>query len=311
MRKLLVVLFTLVSLVFFPQDTLPKIMLRPNLVFSPGIPIKIVKNSLFYKNHVLNDKEVLTLISNYPDAKIKESMMLKFPLIKQYRKKKSIGLWLYTTGGVLSFFGLAYVSEPSTDGVGASLLVAGGALCSTGITIHSKNRNKKHAVRKEIAGLYNMGLPSLNSVFESNVVRNDSLGTTKFKDQSKIGYDCDKIFIEGKVLWCGNNKVAERFLISRMNELPEGDKKKAMKKKFMEIKKYKRKENIIPYVGLVVGIGLMTTSVIAASEAWDATYLLGIPLGAIGGLGVAGFYKIPHKKRVDKRVEMAKIYNGD
>jgi hypothetical protein len=118
--------------------------------------INISGKKLYYEHKPLNEKGLLSLIKNHPDAERRSLMLREFSKIPVYKNNRMIGIFLYA-GGTVACFG-ALVA-----GSGTVFLVAT-AVTITGCVIATVNKHKRTKKRVDIAKIYNGdSLPSNNT----------------------------------------------------------------------------------------------------------------------------------------------------
>ena len=110
--------------------------------------IVIVKKKLYYDHYGVNERVLLELISDYPDAKTKTIMLREFSKLKTFKNNRLIGLAVLGAGVLASFIGL---SSP----VGGGIFLGGTAAGITGCVIAKINKNKYAKKKIDIAHIYN------------------------------------------------------------------------------------------------------------------------------------------------------------
>jgi hypothetical protein len=109
--------------------------------------INITGKRLYYDHHPLNDKGLLSMIKDHPDAQTRGLMLKEFSKIPVYKNNRMIGIFLYAGGIVASVGALAAGSGP--------VFLIGTAATITGCVIATVNKHKHKKKRVDIARIYN------------------------------------------------------------------------------------------------------------------------------------------------------------
>ncbi len=121
-----------------------------------------------------------------------------------------------------------------------------------------------------------------------------------------------KIIISGNRLYHNNKGVGESRLLKMIVAYPDNAKQNLMLKNFKEMKQHKKKQYIIGFIGLGVGIAAPYIGIVTAAFSGEAVpFLVGVTVGL--GVGITGgvISSINKHKRLNKKINIARIYNGD
>lgn len=122
----------------------------------------------------------------------------------------------------------------------------------------------------------------------------------------------EKIIISGNRLIYRGRGLGESRLLKMVTAYPEGEKKNAMMKTYYQMRQYKKNQYLSGFaLGLGVGIGAPYIGMIASVISEDfAPLAVGVAIG--GSIGITGaiLSSINKKKRIDKKIELARIYNN-
>jgi len=123
----------------------------------------------------------------------------------------------------------------------------------------------------------------------------------------------DKIDIyRNKLFYSGSKRaIGEVRLVKIVNLCSDVTKQNKMIPVLQEMKSYKKKQYAIGFSCMGVGIGVAYAGFMAGLIAEDATFLIGIPVGAAIGITGAVVSSIMKRKRNEKKIEIARIYNGE
>ena len=110
--------------------------------------INIVNKRLYYEHHGLNERGLLDLISDYPEARTKTIMLREFSKLKTFKNNRLIGLAVLGSGVLASFIGLS-------SATGGGIFLVGTAAGITGSVIATINKNKYAKKKVDIARIYN------------------------------------------------------------------------------------------------------------------------------------------------------------
>ena len=134
---------------------------------------------------------------------------------------------------------------------------------------------------------------------------------TEFKTVNSI-VGADKIEVVGYKLFYRGKGLGESRLLRMAEACPDEAKRNVMMKTYNEMRSYKKKQYAFGFaLGLGGGIGAPYVGALASLFSNDVTtFAAGIVLGA--GLGITGavLSGINKKNRLNKKVELARIYNN-
>ncbi len=122
----------------------------------------------------------------------------------------------------------------------------------------------------------------------------------------------EKIIISGNKLIYRGNGLGESRLFKMVKAYPEGEKKNAMMKTYYQMRQYKKNQYICGFaIGLGVGLGAPYVGMIASVISGDFVPLVvGVAIGGTIGMTGAILSSINKKKRTDKKLELARLYNN-
>ena len=121
-----------------------------------------------------------------------------------------------------------------------------------------------------------------------------------------------KIIISDNRLYHNKKAVGETRLLKMIIAYPDNAKQNLMLKSFKEMKQHKKNQYISGFVGLGVGVLAPYIGIYASLFSEDFTpFAVGVAIG--GGVGITGaiISSIQKRKRLQKKLEVAHIYNGD
>ncbi len=122
----------------------------------------------------------------------------------------------------------------------------------------------------------------------------------------------DKIDIKKGDLFYNGKRVGEVKLQKLVNLCPDAEKQNKMVPVMQEMKKYKKNQYLAGFLGLGLGLMSLPVGIIATGISEDATpFFICVGVGAtvaITGQVISGINK---NKRNAKRLEVARIYNGE
>ena len=122
-----------------------------------------------------------------------------------------------------------------------------------------------------------------------------------------------KLTISGNRLYHNNKAVGETRLLKMIIAYPDNTKQNLMMKSFREMKQHKKNQYISGFVGLGVGVLAPYIGIYASlfSDFDFTPFAVGVAIG--GGVGITGaiISSIQKRKRLQKKLEVARIYNGD
>ena len=135
-------------------------------------------------------------------------------------------------------------------------------------------------------------------------------------EQSVAQNNPGKIMVQRNRLYYNNKAVGESRLLKLIMAYPDNNKQNRMLQSFKQMKVHKKKQYLFGIVGLAVGlgapyIGAMTTLILDYPDQRPGFFLAGIIIGA--GVGITGtvISSIHKHKRLEKRLEVVRIFNGD
>ncbi|MBP7808616.1 MAG: hypothetical protein KA163_04950 [Bacteroidia bacterium] len=122
----------------------------------------------------------------------------------------------------------------------------------------------------------------------------------------------EKIIITGNRLIYRGNGLGESRLFKMVRAHPEGEKKNAMMKTYYQMRQYKKNQYICGFgIGLGVGLGAPYIGMIASVISGEFVPLVvGVAIGGTIGMTGAILSSINKKKRNDKKLELARLYNN-
>ncbi len=134
--------------------------------------------------------------------------------------------------------------------------------------------------------------------------------TTEFKIQDATNSN-EKILISGNKLVYRGNGLGESRLFKMVKAYPEGEKKNRMMRTYYQMRQYKKNQYICGFgIGLGVGLGAPYIGMIASVISGEFVPLVvGVAIGGTIGMTGAILSSINKKKRMDKKLELARIYN--
>ena len=115
--------------------------------------INIIRKRLYYEHHGLNERGLLDLISDYPDAKTKSRMLREFSKLKTSKNNRLIGLGLLGAGIVANLAGMSSMT-------GGGIFIGGMIAGTVGCVVASINKNKYAQKKVDIAHIYNGDIPN-------------------------------------------------------------------------------------------------------------------------------------------------------
>lgn len=122
----------------------------------------------------------------------------------------------------------------------------------------------------------------------------------------------DRIDIKRGDLFYNGKRVGEVRLQKLVNNCPDAEKQNRMVPVMQEMKKYKKNQYLFGFLGLGLGLMSLPVGIIATGISEDATpFFICVGAGAtiaITGQVISGINK---GKRNAKKLEVAKIYNGE
>ncbi|MBN8691756.1 MAG: hypothetical protein J0L69_01100 [Bacteroidetes bacterium] len=122
----------------------------------------------------------------------------------------------------------------------------------------------------------------------------------------------DRIDIKRGDLFYNGKRVGEVRLQKLVNNCPDAEKQNRMVPVMQEMKKYKKNQYLFGFLGLGLGLMSLPVGIIATGISEDATPFF-ICLGAGATIAITGqvISGINKGKRNAKKLEVAKIYNGE
>lgn len=123
----------------------------------------------------------------------------------------------------------------------------------------------------------------------------------------------DRIDIMGKkLLYNGTRRqIGESRLNKMVNLCQDVTKQNKMIPVLEEMKSYRKKQYAIGFSCMGAGIGLAYVGFMGGLIAEDPAFFIGIPVGAAIGITGAIISSVMKHKRVEKKIEVARIYNGE
>lgn len=123
----------------------------------------------------------------------------------------------------------------------------------------------------------------------------------------------DKIDIRRNKLYYSNSKkgIGEVRLHKIVNLCPDVAKQNKMIPVIQEMKSYKKKQYAIGFSCLGVGVATAYVGFVAAIISEDPSFFIAIPVGAAIGITGAIVSSVMKHKRIAKKLEVARIYNGE
>lgn len=122
----------------------------------------------------------------------------------------------------------------------------------------------------------------------------------------------DKLTISGSKLYYHKKGVGEVRLLKMVNACTDVEKLNKMLPVVQEMKDNKKKQYLYGFIGLGVGLFSIPVGVVAGGITDDVVpFFVSISVGSavgITGAVLSGIYK---NKRTAKKIEVARIYNGD
>jgi hypothetical protein len=121
-----------------------------------------------------------------------------------------------------------------------------------------------------------------------------------------------KIVIKGKELIYQARPLGEIRLKSMIANYPDMQRRSLLLREFEVMRGFKKKQYLYNILGLGLGLGLPYAGLIATSvSSTPGPALVGVFLGV--GCAVTGtiFSKMEKKKRIDQKIRIARIYNGE
>lgn len=123
---------------------------------------------------------------------------------------------------------------------------------------------------------------------------------------------CEKIIIKHGKLFCNGKAVGESRLSKIMQVIPDNEKKNKMMRAYAEMKSHKKKQYLFGFIGLGVGLAAPYFGMVASVISGELTpVLVGVLVGTGVGITGAVISSINKSKRTAKKMEIARIYNGD
>lgn len=197
-------------------------------------------------------------------------------------------------------------------------------------TIRFKSGEVK-AVRVNEVGLSEIKYNSFNNLDgPSYIVNKSDIASIKYKNGqvdtfapvvtgnpnpnvSVVSVSEDKILIRGKKLYYMNSKrgIGESRLAKIVNLCPDVNKQNKMIPVLQEMKSYKKKQYAVGFSCLGAAVALAYGGFVGALVAEDPSFLIAIPVGAAVGITGAVVSSIFKHKRIAKKLEVARIYNGE
>ena len=121
-----------------------------------------------------------------------------------------------------------------------------------------------------------------------------------------------KIIISDSRLYHNHKAVGETRLLKMIVAYPDNTKQNLMLKNFKEMKNHKKKQYIFGFVGLGIGIAAPYIGFVSAIIANDGVpAIAGITIGLGAGITGAALSSINKRQRMNKKLNIVRIYNGD
>lgn len=122
----------------------------------------------------------------------------------------------------------------------------------------------------------------------------------------------EKILIDRNKLVYRGTALGESRLFKMVKAYPEGEKKNKMMKTYYQMRQYKKNQYICGFgIGLGVGLGAPYIGMMASLISGEfVPFAVGVAIGGTIGMTGAILSSINKKKRTDKKLELAHIYNN-
>lgn len=123
----------------------------------------------------------------------------------------------------------------------------------------------------------------------------------------------DRIDIMGKKLFYNGSRrqIGESRLNKMVNLCQDVAKQNKMIPVLEEMKSYRKKQYAVGFSCMGVGIGVAYVGFMGGLISEDPAFFVGIPVGAAIGIAGAVVSSVMKRKRNEKKLEVARIYNGE